>query len=113
MHGRTADRHWVRETLSILFWGGAIPILSVTLAWPTRGVSLLLLLGYPALGWRIWRRARHRLSDAEARLYAGHCICVKVPQFIGCAQYLISRASGGRRRPVQYKSAHSHEEGSA
>ena len=48
MHGKPPERHWVRQVRSIEFWGIAVPLLILCLAWPTRGASLSLGLGLPA-----------------------------------------------------------------
>ena len=48
-YGRTPERHFVRQVRSILFWGIGLPAAAVVLAWPTRGLSLALLAGYPVL----------------------------------------------------------------
>src|SRR5208337_3579297 len=36
MHGRTEERHWVREARSAGFWGLVVPLIAFGLAWPTR-----------------------------------------------------------------------------
>ncbi len=105
MHGNAPERHWVRETLSNVLWGWLLPLLSLGLAWPSRGLSLLLLAAYPLLAWRIERRSRARMVPADARVYALYCVLGKFPMFIGCAQYLFSRATGVHRRPIEYKGA--------
>ncbi len=46
MYGRTPDRHFVRQTRSAIALGIVIPLLALGLAWPTRGLSLLLLAGF-------------------------------------------------------------------
>ena len=46
MYGRTHERHFVRQNRSALFWGLFCPATALALAWPTRGISLLLSAGY-------------------------------------------------------------------
>ena len=36
LHGKPPERHYVREVRSILFWGLALPLAILVLAWPTR-----------------------------------------------------------------------------
>ena len=87
-HGRSPQRHWVREARSNWFWGLIVPLLALGPAWPSRGLSLLLVAGYPALWLRIARRARGRgWSAADARLYAWSCTVGKFPQALGQAKY--------------------------
>ena len=62
LHGRGPERHWVRDVRSILFWGIGLP--AAAACWPagrSRGLSLALLVGYPALFVRpcgYYRRVR-------------------------------------------------------
>jgi GT2 family glycosyltransferase len=103
MHGAPPERHCVKETISSLFWGFLLPLLSLSLAWPTRGFSLLLLAGYAVHAWRIHRRSRRQMAPTDAVLWTLHCVVGKFPIFIGCAQYFFSRRTGGHRRLIEYK----------
>lgn len=86
-HGRRTG-HGVRRTLSILFWGGGLPLLAVVLAWPTRGITLaLLVLCYAYLGWRVYRHERRRASAADARLLAAFTMLAKFAQFGGVCRF--------------------------
>jgi len=107
LHGASPERHWLRESRSILFWGLLLPALALLLAWPTRGLSLLLLLaGWLALTGRIYLRAV-RAGDArrDARLLAGFTVLAKLPQALGQLQFLGSRALGRRRRLLESRVA--------
>lgn len=103
-HGRSPDRHFVSQLRSVLFWGLVLPSIALVLAWPTRGASFLLLLGYPWLFMRIRRHARRReLSEADSRLFAFACVLAKFPQLIGAAQYWLGRIVGSHSRIIEYK----------
>jgi GT2 family glycosyltransferase len=104
MHGAPPERHWVRETRRILFWGIALPLLILTLAWPTRGLSFLLLGGYFVLWWRVLKHAKPRgLSNADARLYARHMVIGKFAEAQGLIKYWTSRLLGRRTKLIEYK----------
>lgn len=106
LHARSPHPHWVRENLSISFWGALVPGAALLLALPTRGASLLLLAGYPVLGARIYGRAvRAGVSAPEARLQALFTVIGKFPQALGQAQYAVLRALGRRRRVVDWRGA--------
>jgi len=106
LHGAAAERHWVRERRSILAWGLLLPAGALLLAWPTRGASLLLLAGWPALAGRIYRRAaRDGAAPRDARLLAGFTVLAKLPQAVGVLQFLASRVLGRRRRLVDWRVA--------
>jgi GT2 family glycosyltransferase len=67
MHGMPPERYMQRENLSGLTWGLLLPLVILSLAWLTSGLSLLLLLAYPVLMWRIYR---YRLNRGDIPSYA-------------------------------------------
>ena len=82
MYGRTSERHFVRQTRSAIFWGIAAPILGLVLAWPTWGVSLLVLAGGYLFLYRRTRRyylVQRGWPQADARLYAFWIVLAKFP----------------------------------
>ena len=52
LHGKPPERHWVKESLSIWFWGFIVPFLAFVPCWFTSGFSLLLLGVYPLLTYK-------------------------------------------------------------
>jgi len=104
MHGAPPERHWVRENRRIVFWGIVLPVVAVALAWPTRGLSLLLIGGYGVLCWRTLGHARRRgLGPADARLYAKHMVIGKFAEAQGLITFWRSRLLGRRTRLIEYK----------
>ncbi len=106
LHGRPPERMFLKNNRSTLLSGVLVPVLSLGLAWPTRGASLLLLAWYPLLLARYALGNRRRgLSPADARLYAAVCLLAAFPQAIGQARYLRSRLRGRAERIIEYKGA--------
>lgn len=104
MHGQPPESYMQREMKSGWLWGVGIPLLALGLAWPTHGLSLLLLLGYGVLGWRIYQgRVAYGDSRADARLYALFCTLSKFPQVQGQSQYWINRWRGQPAQLIEYK----------
>ena len=92
IHRDSPERPWRRENRRILFWGALLPTLAVLLAWPSRGISLLLLLGYPALAARVYLNdIKNGLAPRDARLRAAFLTLAKFPQAIGQLQYVVKR----------------------
>ncbi|HEY9693946.1 MAG TPA: glycosyltransferase [Oculatellaceae cyanobacterium] len=84
LHGNTQERHWVKESLSICFWGLLLPLLALGMVWTTDGLSLLLLGAYPLLTYRIFHRMQQRnYSFNDAWVYALFCVLSKFPSVIG------------------------------
>lgn len=107
LHGASPERHFVRESASILFWGVIVPGLALGAAWPTGGASVLVAaLGYAVLGVRIGTRAiRRGLSMREASLLAAFTVLAKFPQAIGQLQFAALRVRGRGRRLVDWRAA--------
>ena len=106
-YGRGPERYWMREVRGILLWGIGLPAAVALLAWPTRGLSLVLLAGYPALFFktaRYFRRVRGWPAP-DARLYAAACVVGKFPQALGLARYWAGRLGGRPSRIIEYKGA--------
>ncbi|HEX7009530.1 MAG TPA: glycosyltransferase [Phycisphaeraceae bacterium] len=107
LHGRGPQRHNMRELASILLWGLALPLLALALAWPTRGISLLVLAaGEMLLGWRVYRHQRRRgRSASDARLYAAFTVLGKPAQAMGAVQFFVNRLLRRPSRLIEYKDA--------
>ncbi|MBW4547534.1 MAG: glycosyltransferase [Symplocastrum torsivum CPER-KK1] len=105
LHGREPERHWVKESRSIWLWGLFIPFLAIALALPTRGLSLLLLLGFPLLSYRIYRYMQPRgFESKDTALYALSCMLGKFPQVQGQLKFHLNRLLKRRNVLVEYKS---------
>lgn len=105
LHGGEPERHWVKESRSIWLWG-LLPLLAFGMAWPTHGESLLLLVGYPILSYRIYRHMRQLgLISRDAALYALFCMLGKFSQVQGQIQFHLGKLLGRRSKLVEYKTA--------
>jgi len=104
--GRSPDRFFVRDVYSSLFWGIALPLLVLVLAWPTRGASLLLALAYPCQILRIaYRHHRAGMAWRDAWLYGWSCTLGKVAHAIGLVRFQVERSLGQNKteRVITYK----------
>ncbi|MEG4281794.1 glycosyltransferase family 2 protein [Microcoleus sp. A006_D1] len=107
LHGNTPERHWVKDTLSIWFWGFVLPVLALGTAWFTHGWSLWLLAGYPVLIYRIYSRMQQdrSLPAQDAALYAISCAIGRFPQLQGQIQFHQRRLLGQRSSLIEYKTS--------
>jgi len=104
MHGAPPERHNVRQSRSVWFWGLLLPLAALLLAWPTGGYSLLAMLAYPLLFVRIMRHRIQRDDTArKAMLYAGFNVLAKFPQLVGQIRYHLHRRRGTPARLIEYK----------
>ncbi|HIK53972.1 MAG TPA: glycosyltransferase family 2 protein [Synechococcales cyanobacterium M55_K2018_004] len=104
LHGAPPERHWVRESRSIWLWGLGIPAVAIAAALPTHNFSLLLLLAYPLMIYRIFRTLRRRgLHPQDAALYAGFCMLGKFPNLIGQLRFYLNQWFGVTQRLIEYK----------
>ena len=106
MHGRSADRHFVRDRMRIWLWSLAIPLPALLLAIPTHGFSLLLLLAYPLQAARIFSTGRKRgWSSSDAMLYAYFALLSKFPALLGLLEYYWKCSRGYAFTIIEYKSS--------
>lgn len=104
MHGAPPEKYMVREHLSGWLWGLIIPALALGLSWFTQGFSVLLLLAYPLLMWRIYRRRRQQGNNhPEAIAYAFFTVVSKFAQAYGQAKYWLNRWQGKQATLIEYK----------
>jgi glycosyltransferase involved in cell wall biosynthesis len=104
-YGHADERYMRKEHSSGWLWGLLMPIAAISLALPTRGLSLLLLLSYGVLGSKVYRYRRHQRQDepATARLYATYYVISKLPQMIGQAKYWLHRLRKKNATLIEYK----------
>ncbi len=105
MYGHTLERHFVQQTQSTILWGILVPLLAFGLCWPTRGVSLLCLMGYPLLFWRTYRyyAVTRGWPKADARFFAAWIVVAKLPQALGLIRFWFGRLSGNRSSIIEYR----------
>ena len=107
LHGGGPERFRVRELLSILVWGLALPLLALAVAPWTRSGSLLLLVGgYAFLASRVCaHRLRHGDPVRDACLYALTTVIGKIAQAEGALRFAWNRFARGRGSDLlEYKS---------
>jgi glycosyltransferase involved in cell wall biosynthesis len=106
LHGNTPERHWVKDTMRIWLWGFVLPLLALGTAWFTHGWSLLLLIAYPVLTYRIYQRMQQQnLQPKDAALYAISCVLGRFPQLQGQILFHQRRLLGQRSNLIEYKTA--------
>jgi GT2 family glycosyltransferase len=101
LHGMTRERHWLRETLSVWFWGAALPLGAAAALLVAPRFALLVPAAYLLLILRIYLRIRTRARDAWA--YSLLYTLGKFPQMLGQCRFHFGRWS---RRPsclIEYK----------
>ncbi len=99
LHGGSPQRHFVPEKRRAWVWGFLIPLVALSTAWPSGGLSLLLLLLYPAQFWWTYRQLRRRpLARAPAAAYAASCVLTKFAEIYGVWVFGIRQI---RRTPLR------------
>ncbi|MCJ8278370.1 MAG: glycosyltransferase family 2 protein, partial [Rivularia sp. ALOHA_DT_140] len=85
LHGKPPEKHWVKESGRIWFWGLILPFLAIFGAWFTGIISLVLLLAaYSILFFRVYKYAKTKeIPSSDALLYSLFCVLDKFPQLIG------------------------------
>lgn len=102
LHGRA---HWARASMSNWWWGALLPVVALALAWPTRGVSLLVAAAlYLCLALKAGWASRARAEGAgRSMLYGLFCVIAKPPMALGQARYWAGRLTGKRSAIIEHK----------
>jgi GT2 family glycosyltransferase len=101
LHGRSAERHWVWETLRAAFWGTTLPIISLLAAALLGPWGLLPLLIYPL---QFMRRIVLRSGSLPARLQLTFFeLLTRFPESIGVCAFMRDLMLGRRGRLIEYK----------
>ena len=105
LHGSSPERHWVKETRRIWMWGLILPLLAAIALWPTKGLSLVLLIAaYSYLFYRVYRMIHLRGCDRQTALsYALFCVIDKFPMVQGQMKFHILRLLKRQSTIVEYK----------
>ena len=107
LHRRASARPWRRELYRDWFWSLLIPFAAFVGAYPSGGVSLLLLGIYPVGLWRIIAFRRRGLEDSvhDAVIYSLFCMLGKFPSVIGQILFHWRRFRRRQTSLIEYKSA--------
>lgn len=106
IHGGPPEFHWVRQQRSILFWGALVPLVALVFAWPSRGLSLCLLIGYALLIAKVIRHYRSRgFRTSDASLAGTFDILAKFPQVLGVIKFHVNRMLSRETPLIEYKGA--------
>jgi GT2 family glycosyltransferase len=96
LHGFGPERHWVRETLRALFYGGLLPLAAMLLSALLDPWYLLLLLAYPAQILRLSRR-----QGGLTRAF--YLVLGKFPEFLGALKFVGRTLAQAPARLIEYK----------
>jgi GT2 family glycosyltransferase len=102
LHGMSPERHWLKETVSIIFWGGVLPFVLLILSF----VNSWFLLGwivYPLQILKITLKNTKLNSTRLSSFYAFFVILAKFPQMMGILTYGISHISKNKQKIIEYK----------
>jgi len=105
LHGGESERMGVRQTLSNVFWGVAVPgalgaaALSVGPVVATVGGAA----AYTYLFNKSYRYERKRRSHKEAQLVAAGCVAAKIPEALGTIKFVTNKLLGKQSRLMEYK----------
>jgi GT2 family glycosyltransferase len=101
LHGRTPERHWVRETRSAWIWGAAIPtliVIGLAIFGPLAAWGLAI---YPLQVLRLTARGTGAMPDRALR--AVFLVLGKFAEASGALAFLWRRLRGGEARLIEYK----------
>lgn len=101
LHGSPPERHCVRESRRILFWGLGLPAFAIASTSVAGPVGLLVFAAYPLQVVRLALR-----GDRTARenwWHATFLVIGKFPEMLGQLKFMMHRCLGGPARLIEYK----------
>lgn len=101
LHGRSPQRHWVRESRSAWLWGVGIPLATIVMALVFGPWMLCILLVYPLQVARL--ALRDRQSARETWWRAGFLVLGKFPEACGQVKYWRNRLGHRTNTLIEYK----------
>jgi GT2 family glycosyltransferase len=101
LHGAPPERHGVRESHRIWFWGLGIPVATSVLCLGSGAWGSLLLLLYPIQVVRLALHGTRSLRDNWWR--AAFLVLGKFPELLGQLKFLFHRYLAGAPRLIEYK----------
>jgi glycosyltransferase involved in cell wall biosynthesis len=103
LHGRSAEKYKVKQTISILFWAMLLPVL-IALISLYDSVFINLFVIYPLQVFRLTLKNKSRMSsDKKAFYYAMSNLFGKLPQFFGMMRFALNKWKGQRGTLIEYK----------
>jgi GT2 family glycosyltransferase len=101
LHGRSSQRHWVRESRSSWFWGAGLPVAALFASAVFGAWGLLLLLAYPLQFLRMMNRSSDEASLRVPRAF--FLLLGKFPEVLGQMRYWKNRLMRRRSVLIEYK----------
>jgi GT2 family glycosyltransferase len=96
LHGRRPERHWVRQTMRAVVYGGVLPIAAALLGAFASPWFLLLLLVYPVQMLRLSRG-----QGGYTRAF--YLVLGRFPEFLGVLKFVATRLTRAPAHLIEYK----------
>jgi GT2 family glycosyltransferase len=104
LHGGPPEYGFARELQRVWLWGAIMPILTIALLLPTKGLSALLLGRYP---WSVLRVAvqlrQQHINWFQGLVWGLSCAIAPFPQFLGVVHYYLTCWQQRQHQIIEYK----------
>jgi GT2 family glycosyltransferase len=101
LHGALPERHFVRESRSVWFWGLGIPIAALVCTSLVGPFGFIILAVYPLQVVRLALRGNRSTRENWGR--ALFLVIGKFPEMLGQVQFFARRTFGRKSRLIEYK----------
>jgi len=103
LHGQSAEKFKKKEVLSIVFWAGLIPVISIFLV-AINQYLLFFLLVYILQIIKIFITSKIKNKNPLMKLiYSITIVLGKFPQFLGLIKFVINKLKNKREYLIEYK----------
>ncbi|MEB3277979.1 MAG: glycosyltransferase family A protein [Lyngbya sp.] len=104
LHGAPPERKFVKEIRRTWFWGLILPLVALSLVYPTHGLSALLLGRYPLSALQVSYKTRQRgYSWADSVAWGLSCAASAFPTALGAIKFHLDRIQNKQHQIIEYK----------
>ena len=105
LHGKSPEKHWVKESRSIWLWGVTFPSIALIFALISHGISVFALAFlYLILWYKTFKFYQtQELSSSHAACYSLFCVLAKFPQVQGQIDFHLRRLLHKQSTLIEYK----------
>ncbi|MDJ0658301.1 MAG: glycosyltransferase [Crocosphaera sp.] len=106
LHGSPPECKFVTQVRKTWLWGLIIPSIAILFAWPSRGLSLLLLGKYPLTALLVTRKTRQQgFSDLHSLAWGISCAFSVFPGILGLFQFYRNHWQKKQAKIIEYKNS--------
>lgn len=104
LHGKSKEKYWLKETRSLLFWGGILPVTILALgSFVNPWFFTAYLVYFLQIAKITFIKPVDKNSLKKSFLYAFFVMLAKFPQFLGAIKFFSGKLFNQKSQLIEYK----------